>query len=223
MSVLIADLIAQVRQYADMEHSLFVSDPEIVQLLNQAHQDAYLAVVKANEGYFVEPTPPITVTGETVALPSTCFKIAGIDHIHNGRTTTMRRFNFQERNQVKSVPGSWRMAGFSKYRYTVTGNNLRFMPAPDGAFEIVIHQIPFTPTLTIGGTLEFPVAQWDCYLLNSAAAACVAKEERDPSFWMKEADRAMQLLIESVQNRDESEPMICVDIYALNSLNDMDW
>lgn len=222
MAVLVSDLILQVRQYADMVNSQFVTDSEILGMLNQAHQDAYLAVIRANEGYFVESTP-LVVTGETVALPATCFKIVGIDHSINDRTISMRRFNFQERNQVKSLPGSWRMAGFSKYRYTVTGNTLRFMPKPDGAFDITLYSIPFTPSLTLAGNLDFPLAQWDCYLINTAASICVAKEERDNGFWDKEASRAMQQIIESVQNRDESEPMTCVDVYRINSTNDIDW
>jgi hypothetical protein len=222
MSVLVSDLILQVRQYADMVNSSFVTDSEILGMLNQAHQDAYLAVIKANEGYFVEDSS-LAVTGETVSLPVTAFKIVGVDHEINGRTVTMRRFNFQERNQVKSLPGSWRMAGFSKYRYCITGNKIRFMPIPDCAFTATLYYIPFTPNLTLAGTLDYPVAQWDCYLINTAAAVCVAKEERDNTFWILESQKAMQQIVETVQNRDESEPMTCVDVYALNTVGNSDW
>lgn len=219
MSVLVSDLILQVRQRADMVNSNFCTDDEILGYLNQAHQDAYQAVVKASEGYFAT-SAPLTVTGETAALPDDCWKVLGIDHEYNSRTVTMRRFNFADRNQVKSLPGSWRIQGYSRFRYCLTANNVRFQPVPDAPFAATLWYVPYTPNLVAGGTLDFPVAQWDCYLIDTATAVCVAKEERDNRKWERDSEKAMAQLITNVQGRDESEPMTVVDVYRLNTLDD---
>jgi len=219
MSVLVSDLILEVRQRADMVNSQFCTDDEILGYLNQAHQDAYLAVVKASEAYFVT-SAPLTVTGETAALPADCFKIVGIDHQYNSRTVSMRQFNFAERNQVKSLPGSWRVQGYSRYRYCIVGNNLLFQPAPEAPFTTTLWYVPYTANLVAGGNLDFPVAQWDCYLINSATADCVSKEERDASYWEKEAEGSMKQIIMTASARNESEPMTVVDVYRMNTLDD---
>jgi hypothetical protein len=161
----------------------------------------------------------ISINAELVSLPEDCFKVVGVDVQTSGRYITLHRFSFNDRNKVKSQPSQWRAGQFNT-KYCIQKNSLRFMPVPDSALTGKLYYIPYTPALTIDGDLELPLAQWDCYLINSAAATCVAKEQGDAQYWQREADGAMKQIVETVTHRITGEPDTVTDVYRQNSFSD---
>jgi hypothetical protein len=150
---------------------------------------------------------------ETVACPVSALKIVGIDYTVNGQTKSMARFNFTDRNRIKSNSSFW---GSGRARFCLQGNSIRFMPVPTGAVVGTLYYVPTIPLLTLTGTLDAPISQWDDYLLNDAAAVCVAKEQGDPGYWKNAADAALASIIAQVPNRVTSEPETVTDIYQTN-------
>ena len=80
-----------------------------------------------------------------------------------------------------------------------------------------IYYIPYAPEITIASTLDLPIANWYEYLIYSAAAECLAKQESDTAYCMKRMDSAMKDVMEQVANRDESSPESVVNIYRQNT------
>ena len=207
----VADLITAVRQRADMEDTQFVSDTEILGLLSQASGELYNKIVQADEAYFVVPVT-FTVSAELYTPAVEFYKVVAIDYVFNGRTKTMRKFNFADRNKLKSSNFSpW----YSAYKFCVQGKDIRFMPVPTG-ITCTLYYIPYAPALTIGGTFDAPMDQWDEFVINSVAAVCVAKEQGDPSFWKRSADVSMAMMLSTIPNRVQSEPDTVIDIYGQN-------
>jgi hypothetical protein len=211
----VADLILQIREASDHVNSSFVTDPEIVRILNDAQQDVYNQIIRMNETYFVTSVA-LAINGETVALPNDVYKVNGIDLDNGNRTVSLRRFNFAERNKHKSSPAQF-FGNLSSMRYTIVNRTIRFMPRPNAAYSGVLWYTPYMPALVLGGDCDFPIAQFSNYLTATATAAILGKEERSTSFWKGEAESAMKTILMCIPALDQGEPNQIVDIYGMNS------
>lgn len=212
----VADLILQVRELCDHVNSAFVTDAEILRMLQGAHQDLYSQIVRLNESYFVI-SAALNINAETIALPTDCMKVNGIDLNINNRTVTLRRFNFSERNKYDSASFQC-YAHTSNMRYNIINQSIRFMPKPNASYTGTIWYTPYPTALTIGGSVDFPVAHYDGYLINTAVVQVLAKEERSTSFWKNEADEAMKMALMNIPCLDQSEPDSVTDIYNMNTI-----
>lgn len=209
----VADLITQVRTLADMTNSNFVTDTEILAMLNQGYSGAYTAIVKKDEGYFAQSVSASFVAG-VYSLPSDCFKVIGVDLIHGDRTYTLKRFNFADRNKFNNTSIPFRSGMF---KYNIQGSTVTLTPNPTATYTGTLWYIPYNSALTAGGTVDFPVAQFDDYIIYSSVAQCLAKEQSSNSYWVKAADSAMKDILENIPNRDVGEPDAVIDTYSQNS------
>jgi hypothetical protein len=201
-----------VRKHADMQNTTFVQDDEILEYLNVANGGAYNAVVKANEAYFITSTP-VTITNSVGNLPATCYKLISVEAEVSGQTVTLKRFNFQERNRYNKTRFFYAP---NIYRYCMAGNQLLIKPE-DSNLTVTLWYVPYVTALVSGGSLDFPVANWDEYLVYSAAADCLAKEQSDPSVMLGRAASSLKDIESQVANRDESEPEQVVNVYKQNN------
>lgn len=211
----VADLILQVRELSDHVNSNFVTDAEILRMLNQAHQDLYSNIIRFNETYFVTSTP-ITITGDSIALPDDVYKVNGIDMNNGSRTVTLQRFNWSERNKYNSSPAQF-YGYFTNLRYTIVNKTIKFIPRPSASYTGTLWYTPWTPALVLGGDIDFPVAQFDCAMIYAAVAQVLAKEERSTTFWEKQAKESMDMVMQSIPGRDQADTFSVTDIYNMNT------
>jgi hypothetical protein len=198
-----------------MEGTDFVSDDEILRLINTALHDLYDEAVKASENYFVTSTP-LAIAAETVALPDDVRRVSGLDLTSGGRTYTLRRFNFAERNRYKSAPANWASTD-GPFRFCIVNRSLLIAPAPTGSYTCTLWYIPRFADLALGEDVLFPIDDHEDYVVAWCAAQCLAKEESDPTVQLREAAEAMKRAIDNLPRYDESEPMQVVDIYRQNT------
>lgn len=219
----VTELVTNVRQRTNMEKSLFVTDTEIVGLLNRAHAELYDLVVSVNENYFVNDSTFALNGDEFYALPADLYKLIGVDlHVDSDRTISLRRFNFAERNKYKTtiyvphIPASI-------YSYNVQGLRIKFIPKPIETRDITLWYVPLPSKLVLSNpqtgevsSLDIRLAMYDDYVTIDAAINVLIKEESSVTALESERQIAKERIIAAVSNRDQSEPDRINDQYAVN-------
>jgi hypothetical protein len=196
-----------------METTNFVTDTEIAGFLDIAHGNAYNTIVKANEAYFVTPTT-LAVTNSLASLPSDCYKVVSVESTINGQLVTLRRFNFQERNRYNTTSVFYTRY---QYKYCITGNSLMFKPE-NSNLSVTLYYVPYPTTITSSSSIDLPIASWYEFMVYSAVADCLSKEQSDTSYALNRMAKALKDIEEQVANRDESEPESVVNVYQQNTI-----
>lgn len=211
----VADIVLQVRKKCDMENTDFVTDDEIMGYLNEAQNTLFDEIVIADEAFFAISVP-LTATGTTLALPSDCYKLVGLDLLGGSRPRTLRRTSFLQRNE--SLVG----AISTNPKYYVKGNTIHFVPAPSYS-TFTLHYIPnITEFTDLTDDLVEPINHWRKYIICSAAVDCLTKEESDVSAMMRAKDEALDAARRCVRNRDYSEAQSITDVHAVNNWDSWD-
>lgn len=223
----VQELVTLVRQRANMENTQFVTDDEIVALLNRSHTELYDTLVGVYEDYFVTSTPvSIVANTEYYALPTDFYKALGMDlNIDSERSISLKRFQFTERNRYKTTIYAPHIPA-SIYQYHVEGTNIRFIPKPREAKTAVLWYIPLPSKLVLStpgtgevSSLDIRMAMYDDYLVVDSAINCLLKEESDVSALLVEREQIKQRILAAVPNRDANEPEKVTDSYSANYPN----
>jgi len=226
-----ANLVARVRQRADMESSLFVSDLEVQTYINSAISELHDILVQTyGQDYYVSSSTFNTVAG-TDSYPinsstsgpniSDFYKLRGIDAKLNGSDYfTLRPFNFNERNLYQNW-GTWSLLGLTNIRYRMVGGNIVFSPKPDGATEVRVWYIPtaqqFDSATPATSTTTFAdINGYAEFVVIDAAIKCLQKEESDVSTLIGQKTQMKRRIEEAADNRDAGHPLSVSDIYVAN-------
>jgi flagellar biosynthesis/type III secretory pathway chaperone len=216
MTVTLLQLKDQARQRADMETSSFVSDSELTSYINASIAELHDILIQSyGEDYFVTSSTFATVNGtEAYALPSTLYKLHGVDISINGdEFLTIKRFNFNERNRFTDSVG-WTAAGIPSIRYRIVGANIMFTPVPDGSSTVKLWFSPLAVKLVVDSDSLNDFNQYSEYIVVDAAIKMMQKEESDVSVLMAQKQALLQRITYASQNRDAGEPEAVSDVYA---------
>lgn len=148
----LTEMIAEVRQRADMVNSTFVTDDEITRWINLGVAKLYDILVKARGvDYYLRSYETTTSSTEpTVFLPHNFYKLVGIDAQYDGYWHAVEKMPFQSERNIYQSSGPWYRAGFP-YKYNFFGGTrIEFYPEPTGSFPVRIWYIPHAPVLTNG-------------------------------------------------------------------------
>jgi len=226
----VVELVDLVRKRCNMENTQFVTDQEIVDLLNRSHTELYDTLVAANEDYFVTNYDlTITASVDAYALPGDFYKVLGVDlNIDAERSISLKKFQFTERNRYKTTIYAPHIPA-SIYQYHVVDTNLKFIPKPREAKGAVLWYVPLPKKLVLAAavppvstettTLDIRMAMYDDYLILDAAINCLIKEESDVSALLIEREESKKRLVAAVMNRDVNEPERITDSYSANYPN----
>ncbi len=130
-SVTVTSLIARIRGDADMKASSFVSDAEILEFIQDAYEQVYEWIVQLDENFF-RTSASLSVVNSSVALPTDCHKICGVDTLVGTQDRSLKKFAWAERNSFDSTVTSAFM-----YRYCLSGSNIVFRPK-NGTFTATL-------------------------------------------------------------------------------------
>ena len=215
-TVTLTDLIAQVRQRADMESSSFVTDAEIQTWINSALAELHDLMVMAFEDYYVTEHTPYTLPGTgSFDLPDDFYKALGVDFTSGGITTTVRPYAFAERNMYRSN-AALVSGGIGSVRYNIQGNKIKFLPEGTPSGTAVLHYIPECQQFTTGSEQLQSKAKsaaigYQDYLVVSAAVKCAMKEESDVKMLMIEKGDLRQRIERAATTKDAGSPHRIVD------------
>lgn len=221
----LTELIAAVRQRADMVNSQFCTDSELTSYINQSYFELYdLLVSRYGDNYYVK-NPPYTFTTDGTTfqypLPSDFLKILGLDlALANSQDSfvTIKPFMFADRNRY-AVPNFQSFYGVTNLRYRLNGNYLWLTPVPAANQLLRLWYIPRMATLSAGSDTADGISGWTEYIIVDAAMKALAKEESDVSYLMADKASLIQRIEAAAENRDAgSPPKVADSVY-----NDYFW
>tara|TARA_R110002167_G_scaffold88894_3_gene239589 strand:+ start:381 stop:1094 length:714 start_codon:yes stop_codon:yes gene_type:complete len=221
-------LVERVRQRADMQSNLFVSDIEVQTYINAAISELHDILIQTyGQDYYVSTTIFATEAGTDSYSLSTkvgadFYKLRGVDAQLNGSDYfTLSPFNFNERNLYQNW-GSWSLAGLTNVRYRMVGGNLVFSPQPEGVTNVRVWYIPtaqqFSSATPATSTTTFDDYNgYAEYVVVDAAIKCLQKEESDVSVLRAQKVEMKRRIEEAADNRDAGSPLSVTDIYVGNN------
>jgi hypothetical protein len=218
MSITLVDLRLRSRQKADRENSNFIEDDELDFMINGSVAELHDLLVGSNSAdYSIEEHPFTTVANtDSYVLPANFYKLKGVDaQITSDKWYSMRPFNFNERNRNNDV--TWGLINGPNIRYRLLGDNIKFSPAPEAAYDIRLWYTPTAPKLVLDTDTLKDLNFYADYVIVDVAIKYLQKEESDVSVLMQQKAELKRRIEIMANNRDEGQPESVSDIYAENS------
>ena len=221
---MVSDLVTAVRQRTNTENSNFVTDDEIVTLLNKAYVELYDYLIQTFESYVVTSTDITLIQNQdTYALPSDFYKCLGVDMwLDAVRKITLSKFNFSDRNRFQTT--TWLpVLSANPLRYRIVGNNLKIIPSPASAYKMTLWYAPQPLELALTVTdptnqtnqLQSILGIFDDYIIMSAAIDVLQKEESDTTNLVRDREQYIERIRMSLGTRDDQNDTV-TDIYTMN-------
>lgn len=215
MSVTLTNLIARVRERADMVGSTFVTDAtnSLYAFINEANAKLHGMLVDAMGEEYISSTATLTtVVGQSdYAVPAGFYKLYGVGLPWQGDMRSLERYVRAERNFYRSLRG-----GDTVPRYSLIGTNIRLYPAPSTVMAGEILYAPEATLLTSGSdTVSYPNG-WERFIVLDAAIQCLAKEESDTRTLASERASVVKEIELAKESRDLATPMRVVETDKLD-------
>ena len=215
MSMTLAQLRTEARFRANMENSKFVEDAELTSYINSAIAELHDLLISCYSNDYYINTYLFNTVGNTAdyALPADFYQLRGVDvKLNAGEFFTINKFNFNERNRNTDL--NWGLIGGPSLRYRLVGNNLRFNPTPDGAYQVRLWYIPVATKLVADSDTLADLNQYYEYVVVQAAIMMLQKEESDVSVLAALKADLRNRIQSMAQNRDADKADSVQDIYA---------
>ena len=222
------DLVARVRQRADMEDNYFVSDLEVQTYINAGIAELHDILIQTyGQDYYITSSTFNTVANQDTYSISTevgtdFYKLRGVDAQINGADYfTLEPFNFNERNLYQNW-GSWNLLNLTNVRYRMVGGTIIFSPTPKAVTSVRVWYIPtaqqFSSTTPATSTTTFDdINGYAEYVVIDAAIKCLQKEESDVQALMIQKQAMRKRIEDAASNRDAGSPLSVSDIYIANN------
>lgn len=203
-NVTLSNLRTAARRRANMENSQFVLDAELTDYINGSLQELYdLMVAKGVDYFTTSSTISTDGTTKVYSLPSNFYKLAGVDYLLNGVSTTMQPFVFADRNKY--------FTNNRVVRYRVVGSQIRFEPAP-AAQTITIWYVPVLTKLVSDSDTFDGINGWEEFVIIDAAIKALVKQEDDPQELMILKAAQMKRIEDLAATRDQGFPEKVTDV-----------
>ena len=217
MATTLSGLWQEVRQRADMEDTQFITDAELTTYINNSLGELYdIMVSQYGADYFVT-TYQISTVADTqdYELPSDFYKGLGVDVDVNGELYALERFNFRERNHLRSSTPTFFTSSTPKYKYKIHGSYLRLAPTPEAVDDITLHYIPRLIRLADGADTVSGVMldNWTEYVVVDSAIKCLIKDESDVSVLMAQKEQLRRRIEMMADDRDAGEPESVTEVF----------
>lgn len=146
--ITLASLRDQVRQRADMQNSLFVTNSELDGYINNSYLELYDIIVSRFEDYYSEQELFTITTGNSQPIPEDFYKLRGLDYDLNGTWVEVRKFNFQDRNKYQQPDNILWQAQYRRYR--VMAGNILIVPEDNANGNYRLWYIPKATRMVVG-------------------------------------------------------------------------
>jgi hypothetical protein len=220
LTVVVSDLIQQVRDQSDTNNTQFVTDAEITRYLDKSYRDLYIRIVQQNSNYF-ETQITYTVNGEqdTYPLPADFYKLCGIDlNTSTDISITLSPINRNQRNINKNVFSvAWNN---TPWRYRISNENIIFTPVPLTTATFTVWYIPDPPVISsTTQTLVLTPSVIVDYLILDSAMKCMQKQELNTSQLAQDKGIMMEQILMACATQDDSFPLRVTDMTTINGVS----
>lgn len=224
MAISLAEIRQQCRERADMTDSDFIEDSDVNFLINSSIAELHDILIQIYEqDYYIKSVEFNTVNGQdrydldTIIPDGDFYKIRGVDAKLNGSDWfTLDNFRFNERNRFQNL-GVWDFLGLTNVRYRLVGNELVFIPIPQGSNEFRIWYIPVATKLVSDTDELKDFNQYSEFVIEHTTMLMLRKEESDITANLANVQMLKQRITEAASNRDSANPESVTDIYVENN------
>jgi hypothetical protein len=190
-----------------MENSAFISEPELLSLINDSAKKLYDILVSSNEDYNTLILPFDITSGNTSALPSDCYKVRGLDYQYGGDWCPLRRFQFTERETYSNSHKT-----NLELRYRLIKDSIYILPEERATGSYRLWYVPehvdlVDETDTLDGKNGF-----EEYVILDVAMKCKIKEESDTTELERARNEALVRVTTMSQERDYGGPDRIADV-----------
>lgn len=214
----VADIIRRVRQRCDQENSSFISDTEMIDMIDSAYAEFYDYLTTVYERYNVTFATLVTEDGVQIYnLPANFYKLLGVDlKLDNTTNIELERFEWADRNKgLNSTFFSSKFQG-TNLEYNLVGEDqLVFSPEPSSGLELLIWYVPSAPKITTTTQIINGVNGWEEVIILECCIRIQAKQESDTSDYVRQKDNMIRRIEEAAQNRDPGSPTKVSDVRRL--------
>lgn len=214
--VTLAQLKTQARQRSDMVNSQFVTDSELVSYINASLAELHdLLIASFNDDYAIEEHLfNSNGTDLEYNLPADFYKLRGVDvRTGNGQWTTVKRFNFNRRNEDQNS-FAWNLLGLPYLEYRLVGSKIRFNRTPDANTNFRLWYNPRLTELVADSDTYDDVNNFAEYVVVDVAIKMMQKEESDVTVLLAQKQALKERIQAMAANRDANEPASVTDVYA---------
>lgn len=212
----LSDLKTRVRQRADMENSAYIGDTELASYINASYAELYDIVVNSYEDYYVTGPTAFSLTTSDAgvyALPSTLYKLKGVDYSLGGDWVPLEPYKWNERGQSRGA--FVRGATLRDRSYRMVGANLRMEPADNAVGSYQIWYVPAYTALSADASVVDTLMtrnNWEEYIVIDAAIKCLAKEESNTAHLVEAKEAIRRRIVASASERDADAPESITDV-----------
>lgn len=208
----LAQLRAEVRDRADIENSLHITDAQIDRYINQSGAALHAQMVDACEDWFVTqegtnapaPSTGVGASATEVSLNAAFYKLLALEIELNGRKYRLPRWTWAEHAARTSAPdGSGASCG---YTYRISGALYIITPALPINTPIRVYFVPAYVDLVVDADAYDGRDGWEEWVVCDSAIKCMIKEETDPGQVRVERDALFARLMSQVRRRDLAAP-----------------
>ena len=193
--VTLEKLQARVRSRADMPVGGIVSDPELVDYINEAARRLYAQRVQSDRDSFVVRAA-LTLTVDNAPLPADFMDLVSVEAaMGDGNFLRLRRANLQDASQ--GAQGNGVSGLYREQSYSLEDGLLYCQPSPPPYLTLRVRYVPSTWGKTAGGAkvneLTNPtdtidcVNGWDRLVILDAAISCKIRRRPTTATWTTSA------------------------------------
>lgn len=221
----LAQIKEQCRQRADMVHSSFVLDSELLGYINASIYELHdLLLQSFGDDYYVESIEFSTASGQLdYDLPNGTnysaapkfYKLKGLDiKAGNNQWSTVTKFNFNKRNQLANEFMTSTVHNNPVVQYRLLGDKVRLSRSVDGQASLRLWYHPVAQQLTLDTDSYDDINGYIEYIIIDTAIKMMQKEESDVSVLAAQKAAIIKRIVDSAANRDMSEPGFITDVYS---------
>jgi|GEM_PF-1713291 len=215
ITVTLANLISEIRVYADIPGTNFISDSILTTWINRAMRDLIDCILEVNKNYNISTQSINLVSGtQSYSLPTAFYKARGVDIVDdNGEWRELKELeHWEERNRLQDGAVSR-----SDYQYFVAGSNLMFFPAVDFTLSAGarLWYIPVATDMATGGS---PVSMdgingWEEFIIQWVTARVKVKRDEDVTQVLALMGDQRERIKQLARNRNTVSPSGIRNIY----------
>lgn len=234
------ELEQRVRERADMVDSQFVHSAEVQRFLEAAWQELYALMVASGEDLFVRRAriissaadPLVTETGQVIVTENGDVLIVGgivatssyinlpaqVKALRLIRHVDGLRLRKSTLHDLENMNFSTQRRKPLYYRLEMDPANeflrLELTPTPDKSYSFDVFYVPAISLseFLVTSHVSVPVRGWDEFIVLTATAKCLNKEETDIANVMKEREGLAERIKNDLSPFDKSEPDVVAQI-----------
>lgn len=216
-------LLSRVRQRADVETALHVTDVEVYSYINESVAALHSLIVEAGEDDFLSSFEVSTVAGQEAyditAEAANFYKLESVDALIDGLWAPLDRWQFSERHVYENASADGWGSRFMRRAYRITGRDtLRLLPVPDGVYTVRIwfHEasrlLPYEGEVPPGFDEYDGRDGWEEWVVLDAAIKIGVKEETDVRALIGEREKVERRVLPQARSKDRARPARVVDV-----------